>query len=108
MLKCTVCGNYIQYEVRAVWYESSGLQVCVDCFGGDLLSSRVQSRRLLSRWFCALLVGSQLSNLLRSYLAPPLQGNLFSSCYCNDVFLSTLQEQHQTVACEGVYRLHEI
>ena len=41
-------------------------------------------------------------------LAPPLEGNLFPSCYCIDVFLFTLQEQHQTVACEGVYRLHEI
>ena len=42
------------------------------------------------------------------HLAPPLEGNLFPSCYCIDVFLFTLQEQHQTVACEGVYRLHEI
>ena len=43
------------------------------------------------------------------YLAPPLEGNLFPSCYCIvDVFLFTLQEQHQTVACEGVYWLHEI
>ena len=42
------------------------------------------------------------------HLAPPLEGNLFPSCYCIDDFLFTLQEQHQTVACEGVYRLHEI
>ena len=36
------------------------------------------------------------------HLAPP------PSRYCIDVVLFTLQEQHQTVACEGVYRLHEI
>ena len=42
------------------------------------------------------------------HLAPPLERNLFPSCYSIDVFLFTLQEQHQTVACEGVYRLHEI
>ena len=42
------------------------------------------------------------------HLAPSLEGNLFPSCYCIDVFLFTLQEQHQTVAREGVYRLHEI
>ena len=47
-------------------------------------------------------------HLAPPHLAPPLEGNLFTSCYCNDVFLFTLQEQHQTVACEGVYRLHEI
>ena len=42
------------------------------------------------------------------HLPPPLEGNLFPSCYFIDNFLFTLQEQHQTVACEGVYRLHEI
>ena len=41
------------------------------------------------------------------HLAPPLEYNLFPSCYCIDVFLFTLQEQHQTVACEGVYLLHK-
>ena len=44
--------------------ESSGLQVCFDCFGCDLLSFWVQARRFLSRWFCALLVRGQLLNLL--------------------------------------------
>ena len=67
---------------------NSGLHVCVDCFGGDLLTFRVQARQFLSRWF-----------------APPLEGNLFPSSYCIDVFLFTLQDQHQAVACEGVYRL---
>ena len=43
-----------------------------------------------------------------AHLAPPLEGNLLPLCYCIGVFLFTLQEQHQTVACEGVYRLHEI
>ena len=42
------------------------------------------------------------------HLAPPLEDNLFPSCYCIDVFLFILQEQHQTVACQGVYRLHKI
>ena len=42
------------------------------------------------------------------HLAPPLEGNLFPSSYCIDVFLLPLKEQHQTGACEGVYRLHEI
>ena len=80
--------------------------MCVDCFGGDLLSFWIQARRFLSRWFCALLVGGTFEPPL--HLAPPLEGNLFPSCYCIDVFLFTLQEHHKTVACEGVYRLHEI
>ena len=42
------------------------------------------------------------------HLAPPVAGNLFPSCYCIDVFLFTLQEQHQTFACEGVNQLLEI
>ena len=42
------------------------------------------------------------------HLAPLTEGNFFSSCYCIDVFLFTLQKQHQIFAFEGVYRMHEI
>ena len=56
---------------------------------------------------CALLVGGGTFEP-PVHLAPPLEGNLFSSCYCIDVSLFTLQEQHRTLACKGVYRLHEI
>ena len=49
ILKCTMSSKYSHYEVRALSNESSDLQVCVDWFGGDLLSSRVQARQFLSR-----------------------------------------------------------
>ena len=58
--------------------------MCVDFFGGDLLSSRVQAGRFMSRWFCALLPTCELP----VHLAQPLEGNLFASCYCIDVFFS--------------------
>ena len=101
-----MCGKYIHYEVRALLYEYSGLQVCVDYL--ETIYCRLEYRQdvFCVDGFAPCWLGATFEPHV--HLASPLEGNLFPSCYCIDVFLFTLQEQNQTVACETVYRLHEI
>ena len=85
-LKCTVCGKYTHYEVRALLNKYSGLQMCVNCFEGDLLSFRVPTRQVLSWWFCAFLVWGTFEPPV--HLALPLEGNLFSHAIALMFFFS--------------------
>ena len=74
-------GKYVHYEVRALLYDSSGLQVCVDCL--EAIYCRLGYRQ---DNFC---LGGFAPCWEREggftfeppvHLAPPLEGNLFPSC----------------------------